>query len=347
MQSITNKNSFINDLYQQASIYLAAQRFGKYANTGSIVKSFLLLVLYSGAYLYFLFGCSTLPQLLITATFLGLCHVLIPVNISHDAIHQSFSRRRWLNKAAFYAMELTGANAFMYARKHMEAHANKENGNKSAAIETQGLLLQKKEDGASKNLPPLFYIFYAQYMIFIRDFILFYNSSEPIPKKEFTRLYISKLLYAIAFFVVPFACIKLPWWQVTIALLLMYLIVTAMLVIILLMPTEKMENSRLDETNQYNEKWVAEILAHNVDFSPANSLLNNLVGGVNLNVVHYFFPDVHHVHYNKLSVFIEKTAASYNLLYRKQQVKDVFGIHINYLKNIHQQPAAAIGNKTS
>ena len=70
--------------------------------------------------------------------------------------------------------------------------------------------------------------------------------------------------------------------------------VTAMLVVILLMPTEKMENSMLDEANVFNQKWAAEILAHNVDFSPRNVLLNNIVGGVNLNVVHYFFPDVHH-----------------------------------------------------
>ena len=155
------------------------------------------------------------------------------------------------------------------------------------------------------------------------------------------------MFYVTGFLILPFVYITLPWWQITIALLIMYFMVTAMLVVILLMPTEKMENSMLDEANVFNQKWAAEILAHNVDFSPRNVVLNNIVGGVNLNVVHYFFPDVHHVHYNKLSAFIEQAAASYNMVYRKQQVKDVFGIHFNYIKDIHRQPASVAANKIS
>ncbi|TXH21203.1 MAG: hypothetical protein E6Q95_04230 [Chitinophagaceae bacterium] len=122
----------------------------------------------------------------------------------------------------------------------------------------------------------------------------------------------------------------------------MYLIVTIVLVIILLMPTEKMETSRSNNEEKQNEKWIIEILEHNVDFSPRNVTLNLIAGGANLNIVHYLFPDVNHVHYNKLASIIEKTANEYNLIYRKQEVKDVFGIHFNYIRNIQNTNSQAL-----
>jgi linoleoyl-CoA desaturase len=100
------------------------------------------------------------------------------------------------------------------------------------------------------------------------------------------------------------------------------------------MPTEKMEHTRTDNGKAHDDRWLIEILEHNVDFSPGSVSLNLLAGGANLNVVHYVFPSVNHVHYNKLAAIIEGTATEFGYHYRKQQVKDVFGIHFNYLKNI-------------
>ena len=103
------------------------------------------------------------------------------------------------------------------------------------------------------------------------------------------------------------------------------------------MPTEKMENAKLTMNNQVNEQWAFEILAHNVDFSPGSRVLNNLAGGANLNVVHYFFPNTHHVHYNKLASLVEETAKEQGVCYRKQNVRDVIGIHFSYIRKIQQQ----------
>jgi linoleoyl-CoA desaturase len=222
----------------------------------------------------------------------------------------------------------------MYSKKHLEAHYNKENGSKTIAIESQGLLLQKHNAGRNVNLHLAFYIFYAQYIIFVRDFILYFLSPETIPAKEFIKLFVFKSVYCIAFVLLPFIYMDAPWWQIMISILFMYIIVTLVLVILLLMPTEKMESKRINDNKNLNEKWVMEILKHNVDFSPNSGFLNMVAGGANLNVVHYLFPSVNHVHYNKLAALIEETANEYGIHYRKQVLKDVFGIHFNYLKNI-------------
>jgi linoleoyl-CoA desaturase len=329
---VNKTQGFSETLFSRADNYFQKQRAGRYANHVFYIKAFILLLLYGLSYYLFISQAGKLSELLFLSFVLGLLHVFIPVNISHDAIHQAVSSRRWLNRLMLYGFEITGSNSFMYGRKHLEAHYNKENGSKSVAIESQGLLLQKHSNEGKKNLPVIFYLLYSQYMIFFRDFSLFFSGTS-VPRAEWIKLFFFKTVYFIAFLVIPFIFIPLPWWQILISLLFMYLFVTAFLVIILLMPTEKMEVSRKTATG-INDQWLIEILEHNVDFSPSSRILNLIAGGANLNVVHYLFHSVNHVHYNKLAEIIETTAAEFGLAYRKQQVKDVFGIHFNYLKNI-------------
>ena len=340
-EEVIQVRSFTETLYSKATQYFASTGSGKYANPTFYFKALILIALYISSYIYFVFYSRNFTELMLMALILGICHVFIPVNISHDAIHGSLSSQKWINQLGLFGFELTGSNSYMYKKKHLEAHYNKENGSKTIAIESQALLMQKKSSDQKKNLHYIFYIFYAKYMIFIRDFILYFNSTEPIPAKQFIKLFFFKSVYCFVFLLIPFLYIPLPWWQIAIALFFMYLIVTIVLVIILLMPTEKTENSRNNQDEQQNEKWIIEILEHNVDFSPRNVPLNLIAGGANLNVVHYLFSDVNHVHYNKLASIIEETAKEYNLLYRKQEVKDVFGIHFNYIRNIQSTNSQA------
>lgn len=337
-----DRNSFSGVIYARAATYFETLPKGKYANSIFYLKAFLLFALYASSYIFFLFYTNSFTQLLFAALVLGLCHVFIPVNVSHDAIHSAISARAWINRFALLGFEITGSNSYMYRKKHLEAHYNKENGSKTVAIESQALLLQQKKNEQTKNLHYVYYLFYAMYMIFIRDLLLYFSTKESIPTKQYVKLFFFKTAYCLAFLVMPFIYIDLPWWQTLIALFFMYVIITVALVIILLMPTEKMEHSRGTNDEKQNEKWVIEILQHNVDFSPNSILLNLIAGGANLNVVHYLFPDVNHVHYNKLAAILEQTAKEFQLPYRKQVIKDVFGIHFNYIRNIQDTKTKAV-----
>lgn len=328
--------SFANMLYARADAYFGTCLHGKYATSMFWMKAALLLLLYAGSYIYFVFLSNHFATALIAAFILGLSHVFLPVNLSHDAVHGAVSTRSWVNGFALMGFDITGSNSFMYRQKHLEAHHNKENGSKTKGIEVQGLLLSTRKKGRQFNLPMFSYLLYAEYMIFLRDFLLYARSSTHIGKGKIARLILFKLCYAFAFLVLPFIASDLPAWQLAVSLAFMYTVVTAVLVIILLMPTEKMESQRQEE----NEQWAVEILAHNVDFSPRSRSLNQLAGGANLNVVHYLFPDACHVHYTRLAEIIANTAAEYGLVYRKQELRDVFGIHFNYLKNIQKNNQA-------
>ena len=335
--SVQTNISFAESMHAKADRYFSEQKAGRYANGIYYTKGVVLVVAYLAAYLYFILFTGNFAEMLFACLVLGICHVFIPVNLAHDAIHRSVSPRRWINSLFLYGFEVTGTNSYMYGTKHLEAHRNKENGSKKLAIESQGLLLQRQNETDVKNLPVVFYLFYSQYLIFIRDFVLFFKSNERHARKELAKLFFFKCFYCIAFIVVPFILIGAPWWQILMALMFMYIIVTVVAVIILLMPTEKMESARINSNLTDNERWLVEVLEHNVDFSPQSTFLNLIAGGANLNAVHYIFPSVNHVHYNTLAGFVEETATEYGVTYRKQVVKDVFGIHFNYLKNIQNE----------
>ena len=330
------EGSFVENLYAETERYFRQQRSGRYAKRSFYSKSIVFICIYISAYILFIFYATAFWQMILLALILGVSHVFIPVNIAHDAIHNAISPIKWINVLGLYGLEITGGNAYMYAKKHLEAQRDHENGSKTKAIEHQALVLQRKNADHKVNLPGFFYLFFALYMIYVRDFVLYFQSRDSIPIREFLKMFFWKICYTIAFLVLPFVLMEAPWYQILISLFFMYLVITAALVIILLMPTERMESTRTDESLGHNEKWIREILEHNVDFSPRNSSLSMLTGAANLNVVHHLFPDVNHVHYFHLSGIIEKTAHKHGLQYRKQLVKDVFGIHLKYMKNIQK-----------
>src|SRR5688572_12262750 len=196
---IPETTNFVDQLYRKANAYFASQPNGHYATSFGVAKSIFFILLYTGCYCYFLLGNHDFSSLLVSAGLLGIGHVLLPVNVGHDAIHGTLSSKSWVNQLGLYSIELTGASSFMYSRKHLEAHGNKEQGYKVNTIEAQGLLLQKAQKDKVVNLPYLFYLLYAEYMILVRDFQLFYSEDKSIPLRAWVTLFVSKLAYAFAF----------------------------------------------------------------------------------------------------------------------------------------------------
>lgn len=338
----SQQTSFSETLYARAADYFESQSGGHYANPIFYIKGLCLIAFFILAYIRFVFFTTEFSELLFWAVVLGICQVFIPINLAHDAIHRAVSSKRWINEIALLGFDLTGGNSYMYRKKHLEAHANKENGSKKAAIESQGLIMQKIGQESKKNLHFSLYLFYSIYMIFIRDFILFMDKSEKHPFPEILKLIIFKVVYFIIFLVLPFIYIPQVWLSILTAIFLMYLSITVVLVIILLMPTEKMENSRNQKEGEANDQWLIEVLTHNVDFSPKSRSLNLIAGGANLNVVHYIFPNVNHVHYNALAQIIKTTAEEFGTNYREQNVRDVFGIHFNYIRHIQDTESRSV-----
>ncbi len=322
--------SFSSVLYQKAETYLQDKRRENWGQSLLYIKAIGILGLFFWTYLYWLKSGHFLSFIQF-AILLGVCHVLIPVNIVHDATHGAFSKKFWVNQLALLSLHLVGCNPRLYQKMHLKAHNDKENGSRRKAIDSQQLLMKRSP---IRNLPAIFYLFYSFYMIFIRDFKLFSNDKENPKPLEWIAFVLPKLGYFLAIWIAPFIFVPIPAWQIVIGIFTIYLSITVLLIIILLMPTSPLTSSKEDANKNVNDFWLKEILLNNVDFSPKSHFLNFLVGGANMNVVHYIFPNVSHIHYVGLAKIIKETAEDFQIDYREQNVIDVFGIHWQYMMEL-------------
>ena len=330
MNSKDSSAGFSSVLMQKAEAYLQDRRRQELGQTLIYLKAAAILILYSWSYIQYL-GAERFGAFLGFAVLIGISHVLLPVNVVHDAVHGVFSKQSWINRLALQSLLLVGCHPGLYQEMHLQAHSDKENGSRRKAIETQQLLMKQKSE---RSLPAIFYLFYAFYMIFIRDFILLLSRKEKIKALEWVRFVFPKVAYFLAIWVAPFVLLPLPPWQILIGVFSIYFAISILLIIILLMPTESLNSSKEDANQNINDSWLQEILLNNVDFSPRSYALNFLVGGANMNVAHYIFPNISHIHYVGLAKIIRETAEEFHLTYRAQNVVDVFGIHWRYMMEL-------------
>jgi linoleoyl-CoA desaturase len=73
-----------------------------------------------------------------------------------------------------------------------------------------------------------------------------------------------------------------------------------------------------DKNGTMENNWAIHQLMTTSDFAPKNRLLSWLIGGLNYQVEHHLFPNISHVHYRKISHFVQNLAEKYNLPYHVQ-----------------------------
>ena len=182
-----NKN-FIEVLNTRVDGYFENNNISKYGNFELYFKGILFISMYIANYFIILFLDVNIWIMWLLFMFLGFCIVLISLNVSHDAIHSSYSKRPWLNHFAELSFNLIGGNSYIFKKRHLITHIDTDDADKRSSIQKQKFLMQYRKKGKSKNLPVFFYLFFSIYMFIVRDFVLFKNESSPIPKKEYFRL---------------------------------------------------------------------------------------------------------------------------------------------------------------
>ena len=69
-----------------------------------------------------MFAATTWWQAGLLSISLGLALAGIGFNVTHDANHGSFSRRRWLNRTMRWSLDLMGASSYVWRTKHNVVH---------------------------------------------------------------------------------------------------------------------------------------------------------------------------------------------------------------------------------
>ena len=94
-----------------------------------------------------------------------------------------------------------------------------------------------------------------------------------------------------------------------------------------------------NDEGEIENTWAIHQLYTTANFAPKNWLVNYYTGGLNHQIEHHIFPNISHVHYDKIAEFVKQTAKECNLPYHEfKTTREAILSHFTHLKNLGMKP---------
>lgn len=351
---------FLKELRTRVNDYFDSNNVSIHANTNMKIKTAFMLLLYFTPLVAMLTGSVTgfWPTMVMWAL-MGLGMSGIGTSVMHDALHGAYSKNKKVNQVLGFMIQFIGGTRINWKIQHNVLHHAYTN------------IAEYDEDidvGVMRFSPnqewKWYYRFQAYYAVVLyslmtlhwaltKDFIQLtrYERKNLLSKhgvkfkSELAKLITHKAWYFALIIVLPLIFIDLPWWQVILGFVTMQVICGLTLALIfqaahVLSETEFFEVDEESEGNVENS-WAIHQMKTTANFAPRNGVLSWLIGGLNYQIEHHLFPHICHVHYRKLSVIVQETAAKYGVPY--YQHRTFYGAIRSHFSHLNQlgSPSAA------
>jgi len=330
-----DRSAFFATLRRRVDEYFETNKISKNANAFMVFKS----VFYLGTF-FALYGLIISNQFSTTAMFwmaigLGVTSSFIGFNVCHDAIHGSYSSNEKVNKFFSFFFYLIGANVYVWSVSHNVVHhvyTNIPEHDEDIEI-APGLLRVTPKDklkGIHKyqhlygfllyGLASLSWVFKKDYKKFFQERIGQVDNTYP-PKAEIFKLFFYKILYYVAFIVVPLIVLDITWWQFVVGFLCMHFAEGLVLGLVFQLAhlVEGTEIVDVNEEGNIEEAWAVHQMKTTANFASTSFLATFLCGGLNMQVEHHMFPKICHIHYTNLVPIVRKTAAEFGVPYHENK----------------------------
>ena len=279
---------------------------------------------------------------------LGVLTAAIGFNIMHDGGHGSFSKYKWINKAAAATAEFVGASHFMWHTKHNIIHHTYTNiDGIDDDIDAKPFLrmaASQKRYKIHRYQHWYFWFFYAMlhlYWTTASDFKKYFSRKVgelPLKKmtvKDHIFFWLYKIIYYGLFIVVPIVKLGVIDWLIGFSI---FTCVTGFILSIVFQLAHTVEHTAFpeaDDQNKMSDEWAIHQLKTTANFATKNKAISWFVGGLNFQVEHHLFPKISHIHYPEISKIIRETCAEFNVVYieYKRLYQAVFS-HIAFLKQM-------------
>jgi linoleoyl-CoA desaturase len=97
-----------------------------------------------------------------------------------------------------------------------------------------------------------------------------------------------------------------------------------------------------NESGEMENTWAIHQLFTTVNFAPKNWIVNYYTGGRNHQIEHHIFPNISHIHYDKIAEIVKQTAIECSLPYFEYKtMRSAVIAHFKHLKDLGQKPQLA------
>lgn len=327
---------FVKELRQKTNAYFKDNQISKNGNLSLVFKSIFMIGLYIIPFILMFTGWTDSVLInLISWAFMGLGMAGIGMVLMHDANHGAYSKRKWVNGLLSKSIYFIGGYPANWRHQHNTLHHGFTNiQDHDEDIDPVGIVRLSPHKPLHKIhrfqhiyawiLYGLMTISWATYRDFVQMYRYLKDESFKTMKKStailFMDLTLAKVVYFGVFLVIPLLFIPLSWYWIVLGFLIMHFVCGFVLAIIFqtahVMTTT--DYPLPNEAGEMDSNWAVHQLLTTTNYSPKSRFFSWLIGGLNYQVEHHLFPQISHVHYNKLSKLVKSTADKYQIPYLVQ-----------------------------
>jgi len=307
------------------------------------------LMLYSG-----LAGWSFAVTIIMAISF-GLATGSIGFNIMHDANHNGYSDRPWVNRLLGLTVELVGLSNFIWRQQHNIWHHTYTN--------VAGLDEGLEMDGWVRNSPrdiwkpihrfqhwyaPIVYALAGVGLLLGRNFQVYFTGKSgdtfrypPMTRNDKIVFWIGRFINLMVYLVLPALVFSIGG-----ALLIFAFtsIVTGFVMATILQMAHVMKDVDFPEPSgdplKIENEWAIHEVQTTSNFAPNNRILNWYVGGLNYQIEHHLFPHMCHLVYPKIAPIVRATCEEFGLTYQSYPTfRAALKNHWQSLREFGKKPA--------
>ena len=347
---------FFKILNKRVNSYFKENNITKSGNWILWVKTIIMFSLLITPYI--LISIFTIPGWLqiLFSVIMGVGLAGVGMNVMHDGNHGSFSNKKWINRIMGGSIYLLAGNRYNWQVQHNVLHHTYTNIHGHDEDLEAGRIIRFSKHSKWK----WFHKFQHYYSVLLyglltlnwaitTDFLQMKRYMKrklshgkfPNPFVNWTKLLISKILYFMFWLIVPIFIFNIVWWKVLISFIVMHY--TAGLILSLVFQLahimDEAEMPLPDNSGNIKNSWAIHQLKTTVNFASNNKFVSWFTGGLNHQVEHHIFPNISHIHYDKIADIVKKTAREFNLPYNEfNTAKDALLAHFNYLRLMGIRP---------
>ncbi len=300
----------------------------------------------------FLFLVPMNPWLaILVPVVMGIGMAGIGMCVMHDAVHSSYSSNETVNKWMGRTIYLLGSSVVTWKVQHNVLHhtyTNIEGLDQDIASRGPIRLSEHAPLRAIHRYQFIHaFLFYGLMTLskMVRDFsqLVEFSKAGLVRQnregnwKEYLKMAVSKILYLLIFIGLPLLFTAYCWWQVLLGFFIMHWTAGCILSTVFQM-AHVVEGAKQPLPNKEGivaMDWAVHELNTTSDFARNNQFLNWYVGGLNFQIEHHLFPNICHIHYQKIAPIVEKTAREFGYPYNlKPTFLDAIGSHIRRLREL-------------
>ena len=351
---------FFRTLNKRVNEYFKDNNLKRTGNWKLYLKTIILFTLFTAPYFIIIaspkihFGIFILLSIV-----LGIGMAGIGMNVMHDGNHGAYSTKSWVNKFMGGSIYILAGNVYNWQVQHNVLHHTYTNiPGHDEDLDAGRVIRFTKEAKWEK-----FHKFQHYYSIFLYGLLTFnwclttdfkqmagylkrklsYGEAKS-PKFLWTTLVITKIIYFSVWLVVPIMFVGVVWWKVLIGFFVMHYVAGLILSVVFQLAhiIDDTTNPEPTETGEIENTWAIHQLFTTVNFAPKNWLVNWYTGGLNHQIEHHIFPNISHVHYDKIAEIVKQTASECNLPYHEYKtMRSAVIAHFKHLKDLGKEPQLA------